>query len=102
MIVTDWIHELSVGMFTDHHHSSGDNKPPTLLINGVGRFRVFNNDTEKPLYMKAARFNVEQVLYHTFERYISILHIDLYWLSEITVLNAYLGYMVNTKLRLKN
>ncbi|XP_012552135.1 uncharacterized protein LOC100174976 isoform X1 [Bombyx mori] len=60
MIVTDWIHELSVGMFTDHHHSSGDNKPPTLLINGVGRFRVFNNDTEKPLYMKAARFNVEQ------------------------------------------
>ncbi|KAG7296596.1 hypothetical protein JYU34_020406 [Plutella xylostella] len=60
MIVTDWIHELAVSMFTDHHHSSGDNKPPTLLINGVGRFRVFNNETQKPFYMKAARFNVEQ------------------------------------------
>ncbi|KAM3962212.1 uncharacterized protein ACR2FA_003712 [Aphomia sociella] len=59
MIVTDWIHELSVGMFTDHHHSRGDNKPPTLLINGVGRFKVFKNTT-KPLYMKAATFNVEQ------------------------------------------
>ncbi|KOB77131.1 Laccase 1 [Operophtera brumata] len=61
MIVTDWIHELSVSMFSDHHHSRGDNKPPTLLINGVGRFRVFNNDTARPKYMKAARFNVEQV-----------------------------------------
>ncbi|CAG4968642.1 unnamed protein product [Parnassius apollo] len=59
MIVTDWIHELSVSMFTDHHHSIGDNKPPTLLINGVGRFRIFNETTE-PLYMKAARFDVEQ------------------------------------------
>ncbi|XP_063393914.1 uncharacterized protein LOC134679036 [Cydia fagiglandana] len=59
MIVTDWIHELTVGMFTDHHHSKGDNKPPTLLINGVGRFKVFN-DTVKPFYMKTARFNVEQ------------------------------------------
>lgn len=60
MIVTDWIHDLSIGMFTDHHNSRGDNKPPTLLINGVGRFKVFNNDTEKPLHMRAARFNVEQ------------------------------------------
>lgn len=59
MIVTDWIHELSVGMFTDHHHSKGDNKPPTLLINGVGRFQIFN-ETAKPVYMQSARFNVEQ------------------------------------------
>lgn len=67
MIVTDWIHELSVGMFTDHHHSSGDNKPPTLLINGVGRFKIFNNNTEEPLYMSAARFNVVQVrLYYIY------------------------------------
>lgn len=60
MIVTDWIHELSVTMFTDHHHSKGDNKPPTLLINGVGRFAIFNG-TAKPFYMRTARFNVEQV-----------------------------------------
>lgn len=60
MIVTDWIHELSVSMFTDHHHSIGDNKPPTLLINGVGRFRIFNESTD-PMYMKAATFDVEKV-----------------------------------------
>ncbi|XP_041972453.1 laccase-4-like [Aricia agestis] len=60
MIVTDWIHELSVGMFTDHHHSRGDNKPPTLLVNGVGRFKLFDTNSSKPLYMNAARFNVEQ------------------------------------------
>ncbi|KAJ8708350.1 hypothetical protein PYW07_010475 [Mythimna separata] len=59
MLVTDWIHDLAMGMFTDHHHSKGDNKPPTLLINGVGRFKVFN-ETAKPMYMQAARFNVEQ------------------------------------------
>ncbi|XP_068624063.1 uncharacterized protein [Battus philenor] len=59
MIVTDWIHELSVSMFTDHHHSIGDNKPPTLLINGVGRFRIFN-ETVEPSYMRAARFDVEK------------------------------------------
>ncbi|XP_013168843.1 PREDICTED: laccase-4-like [Papilio xuthus] len=59
MIVTDWIHELSVSMFVDHHHSIGDNKPPTLLINGVGRFRVFN-ETSEPKYMKAATFNVDK------------------------------------------
>ncbi|KAI5644659.1 multicopper oxidase domain-containing protein [Phthorimaea operculella] len=63
MIVTDWIHDLSLGMFTHHHHSWGDNKPPTLLINGVGRFAVFDNatHTNKPVYMKSAVFNVEQV-----------------------------------------
>ncbi|RVE45692.1 hypothetical protein evm_009662 [Chilo suppressalis] len=60
MIVTDWIHELSVAMFTNYHHSSGDSKPPNLLINGFGRFKFFN-DSAKPIYMKAARFNVEQI-----------------------------------------
>lgn len=63
MIVTDWIHELSIDMFTEHHHSIGDNKPPTLLINGVGRFRVFNDTAIKTKYMKTARFDVEQVCF---------------------------------------
>ncbi|CAK1547706.1 unnamed protein product [Leptosia nina] len=60
MLITDWVHDLSIGMFSDHHHSSGDNKPPTLLVNGVGRFRVFNDTSAKTKYMKTARFNVEQ------------------------------------------
>lgn len=62
MLITDWVHDLSIDMFSDHHHSTGDNKPPTLLVNGVGRFRVFNEtNSTKPKYMKTARFNVEQV-----------------------------------------
>ncbi|XP_047510342.1 laccase-like [Pieris napi] len=61
MLITDWIHDLSLAMFSDHHHSLGDNKPPTLLVNGVGRFKIFNDtNTTKPKYMKTARFNVEQ------------------------------------------
>ncbi|XP_013191002.1 uncharacterized protein LOC106135292 [Amyelois transitella] len=59
MLVTDWIHELSVSMFTDHHHSKGDNKPPTLLINGLGRFKIFGANN-KQFYMKAASYVVEQ------------------------------------------
>ncbi|XP_053620154.1 uncharacterized protein LOC128680776 [Plodia interpunctella] len=59
MLVTDWIHELSVSMFVDHHHSKGDNKPPTLLINGLGRFKIFDK-SNKLFYMKAASFVVEQ------------------------------------------
>lgn len=38
MSLNDWAHEPGVSMFSSHHHSSGDNKPPNLLINGKGRF----------------------------------------------------------------
>ncbi|XP_030377482.1 iron multicopper oxidase fer1 [Scaptodrosophila lebanonensis] len=38
MVVQDWIHEPGVSIFANHHHSLGDNKPRTLLINGRGRF----------------------------------------------------------------
>lgn len=38
MSLNDWAHEPGVSMFSSHHHSMGDNKPPNLLINGKGRF----------------------------------------------------------------
>ncbi|XP_058822343.1 uncharacterized protein LOC131683944 [Topomyia yanbarensis] len=36
--VQDWGHIGGVQMFTAHHHSNGDNKPPNILINGRGKY----------------------------------------------------------------
>uniref|UniRef100_A0A8D8WL32 Laccase-2 n=1 Tax=Cacopsylla melanoneura TaxID=428564 RepID=A0A8D8WL32_9HEMI len=41
MHITDWSHMLGIEMFNAHHHSDGDNKPPTILMNGKGRFKKF-------------------------------------------------------------
>lgn len=38
MITNDWTHFPSTTVFTAHHHSSGDNKPPNILINGKGKY----------------------------------------------------------------
>uniref|UniRef100_A0A182Q0P9 Uncharacterized protein n=1 Tax=Anopheles farauti TaxID=69004 RepID=A0A182Q0P9_9DIPT len=38
MTVQDWGHEQGVSLFAAHHHSTGDNKPPNLLINGRGKY----------------------------------------------------------------
>lgn len=60
MIVMDWTHNLGISVFTSHHHSNGTNKPPSLLVNGRGRFKEFNRG--QPFYTPAAKFNVDQVL----------------------------------------
>ncbi|KAL1465394.1 hypothetical protein WDU94_004972 [Cyamophila willieti] len=54
MEITDWSHMLGIEMFNAHHHSDGDNKPPTILMNGKGRFKEFrmgggNNVTYTPM-----------------------------------------------------
>ncbi|XP_029042896.1 laccase-1-like isoform X2 [Osmia bicornis bicornis] len=46
ILLSDWTHELGIDKFLNHHHASGDNKPPNLLINGLGRFAVFRNKSE--------------------------------------------------------
>ncbi|XP_053671441.1 uncharacterized protein LOC128721687 [Anopheles nili] len=38
LTVQDWAHEQGVSLFASHHHSTGDNKPPNLLINGRGKY----------------------------------------------------------------
>ncbi|XP_050537356.1 uncharacterized protein LOC126903292 [Daktulosphaira vitifoliae] len=42
--VVDWLHELGIRKFLAHHHGSGNNKPDTLLINGKGRNKIFEDD----------------------------------------------------------
>jgi len=55
--VTDWLHELGIRKFLAHYHGSGDNKPETILVNGRGRYKVFDGGYRTPL----AQFNVTRV-----------------------------------------
>lgn len=34
VIINDWLVELSINRFTNHHYAGGDNKPASMLING--------------------------------------------------------------------
>lgn len=57
MVVLDWLHESGMSKFLMHHHSDGDNKPDTLLVNGRGLYQ-FTNVTGG---VRPPRFDVEQV-----------------------------------------
>lgn len=62
ILISDWTHELGIDKFLSHHHAGGDNKPPNILVNGLGRFVVNrhgknNNNTAMPI----ATFTVKQV-----------------------------------------
>lgn len=60
MVILDWNGVSGINKFVAHHHSDGDNKPSSILINGRGRFEAFNNDSDT-FYTPYARFEVEQV-----------------------------------------
>lgn len=58
--ILDWGEETGNQKFVAHHHSDGDNKPSSILVNGLGKFGTFNfsNETQE---FPIARFTVEQV-----------------------------------------
>ncbi|CAG9818287.1 unnamed protein product [Phaedon cochleariae] len=60
MVIIDWDTKMSMETFLSHHHNDADNKPPTLLINGFGRFRDFQAEENRTVYMPTARFRVEK------------------------------------------
>ncbi|XP_060526823.1 uncharacterized protein LOC132702294 isoform X2 [Cylas formicarius] len=60
MVLIDWEKETGLEKFLSHHHSIGDNKPATLLVNGFGRFKEFDGDDNVTIYTPVARFRVEQ------------------------------------------
>ncbi|XP_033743202.1 laccase-1-like [Pecten maximus] len=41
MLVNDWLMELAVERFANHHQAYGDNKPASMLINGKGARHIF-------------------------------------------------------------
>ncbi|KAL1506103.1 hypothetical protein ABEB36_005531 [Hypothenemus hampei] len=59
IVLIDWEHVTGIEKFLYHHHSIGDNKPPVILVNGMGKSAIVENN--KTLYeMPLARFSVEQ------------------------------------------
>lgn len=46
LIIWDWLADLSLSNFLNHHHADGDNKPRGVLINGRGIPPGFFDDFE--------------------------------------------------------
>ncbi|XP_039275445.1 laccase isoform X2 [Nilaparvata lugens] len=61
--VMDWAHELGAAMFAAHYHSTGDNKPESILVNGRGRYF---NDSQQLTHTPLAVFNVQQNVRYRF------------------------------------
>lgn len=61
MVIIDWDRKPGMDIFLSHHHNDGDNKPASLIINGFGRFKEFNDANNETTYTPTARFTVEQV-----------------------------------------
>ncbi|XP_069128829.1 uncharacterized protein [Argopecten irradians] len=60
MLVNDWLMELAVERFANHHHAYGDNKPASMLINGKGAHRFFyDNEQHENITTPYEVFNVE-------------------------------------------
>lgn len=57
----DWENRTAMEKFLDHHYGVGNNKPLSLLVNGMGRNREFPDETNETLHTPLARFSVEQV-----------------------------------------
>ncbi|XP_076239494.1 uncharacterized protein LOC143182413 [Calliopsis andreniformis] len=76
VLILDWTHELGIDKFMAHHYAGGDNKPPNLLINGLGRFTTerasfsspstTTNDSSTVAAMPIATFNVKPNKRHRF------------------------------------
>ncbi|XP_006611755.1 laccase-1-like [Apis dorsata] len=64
--ISDWTHELGIDKFLNHHHAGGDNKPPNILINGLGRFTVNRIENNISAIMPTAIFTVKQNVRYRF------------------------------------
>ncbi|KOB77132.1 Laccase 1 [Operophtera brumata] len=57
ILVTDWLSNGSINLFTSHHHHAGDNRPESLLINGRGRFRVSDGTPAENFWLYTPQLN---------------------------------------------
>ncbi|XP_076296818.1 uncharacterized protein LOC143217023 [Lasioglossum baleicum] len=64
--ILDWTHELGIDKFLHHHYSGGDNKPPSILINGLGRFTNAPSGNNASAAMPVATFLVKQNVRYRF------------------------------------
>lgn len=61
LVLADWTHETGINKFLEHHHADGDNKPPNILINGLGRFIAIKDENETLIDMPISTFVVKPV-----------------------------------------
>lgn len=61
IITMDWTHEPIVSMFVSHYQTNGTNKPDTILVNGLGRYKRFATSKGKTIHTPLAKFDVVQV-----------------------------------------
>lgn len=67
IVIADWTHQLGLDVFLAHHHASGSNKPPNILINGLGRYTKDESGTlnDMPIstfVVKPVNFNSRRIL----------------------------------------
>ncbi|KAJ8669742.1 hypothetical protein QAD02_001001 [Eretmocerus hayati] len=65
-LISDWDHEMGLDKFLGHYHASLDNKPPNILVNGLGRFEVRDEENSQTEIMPTAVFTVKQDLRYRF------------------------------------
>jgi len=41
LLIGDWLHQTTLSKYVQHHHSSGNNKGESMLINGKGESEVW-------------------------------------------------------------
>uniref|UniRef100_T1JM48 Laccase n=1 Tax=Strigamia maritima TaxID=126957 RepID=T1JM48_STRMM len=59
IIITDWLNTFSATKFAAHHHSDGNNKAESFLINGKGRYRAFLDDDDGKVFTPVETFHVK-------------------------------------------
>lgn len=62
MVVHEWDWIVGGDMLLEHLYAGGTASPPSLLVNGLGRFKQFYKGGET-ISVPAARFRVEKVKY---------------------------------------
>ncbi|KAJ3666315.1 hypothetical protein Zmor_001765 [Zophobas morio] len=58
--ILDWTKEVGNDKYMSHMQNDGDNKPDTILVNGMGRFKHFQDANGTTIFTPTARFTVEQ------------------------------------------
>ena len=59
--ILDWNEVVGMDKFVAHHHSNGDNKPTSMLINGKGIFPEHSDEDNSTVLAPTERFVVEEV-----------------------------------------
>ncbi|XP_076673352.1 uncharacterized protein LOC143371730 [Andrena cerasifolii] len=66
ILILDWTHESGIDKFLNHYYAAGSNKPPNLLVNGLGRFTSVSNGNGASATMPIATFIVQPNKRHRF------------------------------------